>query len=229
MRPSLLQHPREFQTQVAGVPTTPTGYHQWHRSYAAELGRFVGRDPVGFAAGVNLYEYVWDSPTNRTDPTGEQFVPGTPNSPYQPPGGRWPFPPSPAPTPSPRGTSSHGNYCGGVDHAALPMDCLKNPNRPTEGREPRNALDLACYQHDCCIGFPMSPTETCTRFLLCNRAFCRAVRNAKSDPSCDARCQRFAELILGVFLCRVRVRVVGLPPEFPGLQPWNGYDLDLPW
>jgi RHS repeat-associated protein len=101
MRPSLVQNPREFQTPVAGVPTTPTGYHQWHRSYAAELGRFGSRDPVGFAAGVNLYEYVWDSPTNRTDPTGEQFVPGTPNSPYQPPGGRRPVPDHPRPKPLP--------------------------------------------------------------------------------------------------------------------------------
>jgi RHS repeat-associated protein len=105
MRPSLLQHPREFQAPVAGVPTTPTGYHQWHRSLAAELARFASRDPLGHKADVNLYEYVWDSPTNRTDPTGEQFVPGTPNSPYQPPGGRWPYP---QPTP-PVSSQCHGD------------------------------------------------------------------------------------------------------------------------
>ncbi len=27
-------------------------------------------DPIGYSGGINLYEYVFDSPTNRTDPTG---------------------------------------------------------------------------------------------------------------------------------------------------------------
>jgi RHS repeat-associated protein len=70
MRPSLLQHPREFQAPVAGVPTTPTGYHQWHRSLSAELGRFGSRDPVGYTAGPNVYQYVAGDPTIRTDPSG---------------------------------------------------------------------------------------------------------------------------------------------------------------
>jgi hypothetical protein len=71
MRPSLLQHPREFQAPVGGVPTTPTGYHQWHRSLAAELGRFASRDPVGYLARcVNLLTYVFDSPANKTDSFG---------------------------------------------------------------------------------------------------------------------------------------------------------------
>ena len=70
MRPSLVKYLREFQAQFAGVPTTPTGYHQWHRSLAAELGRFVGRDPVGYEGGINLHEYVSGSPLARLDPTG---------------------------------------------------------------------------------------------------------------------------------------------------------------
>ena len=45
--------------------------------YAALLGRFCSRDPVGYVAGVNIYEYVWDSPTTRSDPPGLQaFPPG---------------------------------------------------------------------------------------------------------------------------------------------------------
>jgi RHS repeat-associated protein len=55
-----------------------------HRMYHAQLGSFGSRDPVGYRAGVNLVEYVWDNPTTRTDPSGEQFVPGTPNSPWNP-------------------------------------------------------------------------------------------------------------------------------------------------
>jgi hypothetical protein len=46
------------------------------------LGRFVGRDPIGYESGVNTVEYVWDNATNRTDPTGEQMVGGTTNVPF---------------------------------------------------------------------------------------------------------------------------------------------------
>jgi RHS repeat-associated protein len=77
MRPSLVQNPREFQTQVAGVPTTPTGYHQWHRSYAAELGRFGSRDPLGYdGSHWHLCQYASCSPTVICDPWG--LWPGDP-------------------------------------------------------------------------------------------------------------------------------------------------------
>src|SRR3990170_3189306 len=47
------------------------------RFYAPQLGRFVGR--IRYRAGVNFVEYVWDSPTNRTDPSGEdEKKPGPP-------------------------------------------------------------------------------------------------------------------------------------------------------
>ena len=74
MRPSLVKYSREFQAQVAGVPTTPTGYHQWHRSLVAELGRFGSRDPVGYEAGISLLEYVGDRATMATDPWGLQII-----------------------------------------------------------------------------------------------------------------------------------------------------------
>ncbi len=42
------------------------------RYYHPTLGRFVGRDPIGYEAGdANLYRYVGDSPINKTDPSGE--------------------------------------------------------------------------------------------------------------------------------------------------------------
>ena len=34
------------------------------------MGTFVGRDPIGTAGGINLYEYVGDDPLERTDPMG---------------------------------------------------------------------------------------------------------------------------------------------------------------
>lgn len=42
------------------------------RIYHPFRGRFLTKDPIGFAAGdTNLYRYVFNSPTNYTDPTGE--------------------------------------------------------------------------------------------------------------------------------------------------------------
>ena len=82
--------------------------------YHSQLGRFTSRDPIGYKAGVNTVEYVWDSPTNGTDPTGEQMIPGTTNSPWNlgpimstpgpfllpVPPSDWPPAPPPMPPPS---------------------------------------------------------------------------------------------------------------------------------
>lgn len=45
-------------------------YFYRNRYYNAALGRFISRDPIGYAAGINLYEYVGDSPTYWMDPLG---------------------------------------------------------------------------------------------------------------------------------------------------------------
>jgi RHS repeat-associated protein len=49
-----------------------TGLHYYRaRWYDSNLGRFISEDPIGFAGGdVNLYGYVWNNPTNLTDPFG---------------------------------------------------------------------------------------------------------------------------------------------------------------
>jgi len=50
---------------------TETGlYHVRHRMYHPTLGRWLQRDPIGYADGMGLYEYVGNSPVTRTDPTG---------------------------------------------------------------------------------------------------------------------------------------------------------------
>jgi RHS repeat-associated protein len=41
-----------------------------HRYYAAHLGRWLMRDPVGYRGGANLYGYVSERPTELIDPSG---------------------------------------------------------------------------------------------------------------------------------------------------------------
>ena len=45
-------------------------YLMGHRHYDATLGRFLSRDPIGFAGGLNLYEYAANSPVDTVDPEG---------------------------------------------------------------------------------------------------------------------------------------------------------------
>ncbi|TAF58198.1 MAG: DUF4114 domain-containing protein [Oscillatoriales cyanobacterium] len=50
------------------------------RYYDGFSGRFIGEDPISFAAGdKNLYRYVGNSPVNATDPTGLQLSPVMPS------------------------------------------------------------------------------------------------------------------------------------------------------
>ena len=45
-------------------------YFTTQRFYDPVLGRFVTRDPIGEAGGINLYQFVNNNPTNYVDPTG---------------------------------------------------------------------------------------------------------------------------------------------------------------
>jgi RHS repeat-associated protein len=49
-------------------------YHYKARTYAPRIGRFLQTDPVGYAAGSNLYAYVSNDPVGRTDPSGLEDV-----------------------------------------------------------------------------------------------------------------------------------------------------------
>jgi RHS repeat-associated protein len=56
-------------------------YYYRARMYDPVTGRFTGEDSIGFAAGdANLYRYVSNVPTNRTDPTGHWVWPWDPNA-----------------------------------------------------------------------------------------------------------------------------------------------------
>src|SRR5207253_1810635 len=45
------------------------------RYYDAANGRFLNRDPIGDAGGVNLYSYCANGPTNYADPDGTKVIP----------------------------------------------------------------------------------------------------------------------------------------------------------
>jgi RHS repeat-associated protein len=50
-------------------------YYDHARYYDAAIGRFISKDPKGFAAGdTDLYRYVGNQPSSRSDPTGEDWL-----------------------------------------------------------------------------------------------------------------------------------------------------------
>ncbi|MSO19016.1 MAG: RHS repeat-associated core domain-containing protein [Acidobacteria bacterium] len=47
--------------------------------YDPTVGRFLSKDPIGFAGGNNFYSYVDNNPANFSDPFGlESAPPGGP-------------------------------------------------------------------------------------------------------------------------------------------------------
>ncbi len=45
-------------------------YHVRNRYHHPTLGRFISRDPEGYADGMSMYQYASSAPTNLTDPSG---------------------------------------------------------------------------------------------------------------------------------------------------------------
>ena len=96
------------QTEVSGDLQSDFGYtgDYWdniallnltfYRAYQPDLGRWLSRDPIAEAGGINLYDYVHNDPVDQTDPLGLFGFPGghpEPDAPPQPPvpgmGGRY--------------------------------------------------------------------------------------------------------------------------------------------
>ena len=46
-----------------------------HRFYDPQQGRFLTRDPIGYAGGINLYGYTQNNPINGMDPDGFEAAP----------------------------------------------------------------------------------------------------------------------------------------------------------
>jgi RHS repeat-associated protein len=62
-----LTNPIRFQGQYHDYETGL--YYNRHRYYDPETGRFVSKDPIGFAGGINLYQFA-PNPIQWIDPLG---------------------------------------------------------------------------------------------------------------------------------------------------------------
>jgi len=63
--PVLNRNPLRFQRQYFDIET---GLHyNRYRYYDSSLGRFIGKDPIGFTGGIYIYVHV-PNPTNWTNP-----------------------------------------------------------------------------------------------------------------------------------------------------------------
>lgn len=49
-------------------------YYYGYRWYEPQLQRWLNRDPIGEAGGINLYQFVFNAPANYIDPLGLEFT-----------------------------------------------------------------------------------------------------------------------------------------------------------
>ncbi len=63
-----LTNPFQYTSREIDIETGM--YYYRARYYDLATGRFLSEDPIGFTAGDNFYQYVFNSPSNYIDPRG---------------------------------------------------------------------------------------------------------------------------------------------------------------
>ncbi|MDX2105631.1 MAG: RHS repeat-associated core domain-containing protein [Candidatus Melainabacteria bacterium] len=108
-------------------------YYYKLRYYSPTLGRFLQPDPIGYAGGMNLYQYVKNDPGTYVDPLGLFMIMlPPPGGPSEPPGTPLPEPPAPPvgdpPMPTPPGKPIVDPPQGGesVSHGGEPGTVYNN-------------------------------------------------------------------------------------------------------
>jgi RHS repeat-associated protein len=66
-----LNEPFGYKAQFSYYTDIETGIQLLtHRYYDPSAGRFLTRDPISYGGGINLYNYVENSPVDSLDPLG---------------------------------------------------------------------------------------------------------------------------------------------------------------
>jgi RHS repeat-associated protein len=68
-------HPNRFLFTGRRYDKETGLYYYRARYYKPEIGRFLQVDPVGYDAGMNLYQYCQNNPANLRDPLGRDILP----------------------------------------------------------------------------------------------------------------------------------------------------------
>ncbi len=68
---TVADNPIRFSSQFTDIETGLVYYGQ--RFYSPTLGRFINRDPIQEAGGINLYGFCGNDPVGRFDPTGNSW------------------------------------------------------------------------------------------------------------------------------------------------------------